>query len=256
MADRHNLFGLYIFLKNDGPVKFVFLFVVWQPSLLVLFSCCGCNLFGVLLWLSLFFFSGIGDPPAGSYRDPAKLVCRRPLGRLPVHLRDLGCRCWSQWLAGDPLLHEPLQGNGVGYSAAVFKDLSERHVDWRQVKSASFWSDGGRHFRSSAGIATIACRSLAKICAHSECLTAPPQAFVNFGLAAHFKNLADGAQAHVRSALNAAAAKDEISTIPSFISKCQQIFDSFSAGPARAPRFPCRFLDFRWSRRPDSCRSM
>ena len=126
----------------------------------------------------------------------------------------------------------------------IFEYALKHLVDWRPVRDLCWWSDGGRHFRASVPISTMAYRGLIHLCSHSEVVGHNHTVDLNFGLASHFKNAADGAQASLKGMLSEAAKTEPtISTIPQMLDRCRAIYDLHVEG-SRIGRMSCRFHDY------------
>ena len=87
-------------------------------------------------------------------------------------------------------------------------------------------------------------RAMQQLCALSKFTTHLHTCDINFGVASHFKNLCDGSQAHLRSALSECAAMKTMSDIPEMISRCAVLYSEYSADPHKPPRMPAEFHDF------------
>lgn len=130
------------------------------------------------------------------------------------------------------------------FSMHIFEYALKHLVDWRPVRDLCWWSDGGRHFRASVPISTMAYRGLIHLCSHSEVVGHNHTVDLNFGLASHFKNAADGAQASLKGMLSEAAKTEPtISTIPQMLDRCRAIYDLHVEG-SRIGRMSCRFHDY------------
>ena len=81
---------------------------------------------------------------------------------------------------------------------AVLQDVAESAVRWEDVQDCCVWSDGGRHFRSNGGIATTSMTLMQHMCTFSTATAHGHSVDICFGVPAHFKNLCDGSQAHLR----------------------------------------------------------
>lgn len=113
----------------------------------------------------------------------------------------------------------------------IMQHFLDTHVSWGAVREVVVWSDGGRHFRSRQGISTVLMMCLDRMCkawdpAGHRLL---PSAKCCFGVPAHFKNLADGKQAHLRQCLKEAASAVLISDLSQFIAETRKIWQQHSA---------------------------
>ena len=75
------------------------------------------------------------------------------------------------------------------YSLTIFRHLIESILDLRHARRIEWWSDGGRHFRSAAAIATMCLRGLEQIDKRSEHKDFNPCMAINFGCPNRFKNI-------------------------------------------------------------------
>ena len=117
-------------------------------------------------------------------------------------------------------------------------------LDVRNIKTACIWSDGGKHFRSACAISTVATRTLAKLCAEGSAEVRCPAVDIVFGIPAHFKNMCDGAQSHVRRGLAEIAKRELVSDIPQFIEKSAELWQTYQADPRRPSRLSATWVDF------------
>ena len=129
---------------------------------------------------------------------------------------------------------------GAAYSMAVHDFVSEHLIDWSQCGRSVVWSDGGKHFRSQAAIATVLCRQVSWLCSSGSAAYKTPSTEVNFGLACHFKNQCDGCQAQLRECLKEAAlgmpAGEVIADPQTMIEKCRRIYDERQVAVAPGSR--------------------
>ena len=108
------------------------------------------------------------------------------------------------------------------------------------------WSDGGKHFRCNATIATITLRGLEALATKSE-LGGLNTVDICFGVANHFKNRCDGAQAYCRAVLEEARKAEKISDIGEMIKQSRRIHAEHRADPSKEnvlERMPCEWIDF------------
>ena len=83
------------------------------------------------------------------------------------------------------------------------------------------------------------------LCKEGGFADVPPVVEIAFGLAAHFKNAADGQQAHLRAALDEAAkVPPVIADIESFITRTSKIFAEGRDLPGENSRMPASFHHF------------
>ena len=87
-------------------------------------------------------------------------------------------------------------------------------------------------------------RSMSQMCALSSHTDHLHTCDVNFGVASHFKNLADGSQAHLRSALSECAKSTEIHDIPGMIASCSALYTAYQSDTSKSPRMQATFHDF------------
>ena len=127
----------------------------------------------------------------------------------------------------------------------IFEHLCKNIIQWAPVSRMCIWSDGGRHFRSNQSIATLGCRAIEYLCRHSENRRELPEVSICYGVASHFKNACDGAQANLKTILDSIAQESTISTIPQMVEKSRELYDEFAAvkKPKRMPAFWHDFSD-------------
>ena len=123
---------------------------------------------------------------------------------------------------------------GSGYSAAAHRYvLQNAAIEWSRVAHFVAWSDGGRHFRSAAGISSLLVRSLEFICRLGGFAQIAPNATCVFGTPPHFKNACDGQQAVLWSMLAEASKSEVVSDIRGLMSCFRRLYESSSASSCR-----------------------
>ena len=141
------------------------------------------------------------------------------------------------------------------YSMWIYKQLINEVLNFSGVDHLQIWSDGGRHFRSSVGISTQLSQGIASLCLRSDRVHTTHEVSCNFGLAAHFKNACDGAQAHARNLLDEMAKGQIIKSIDSYVHEARKLYDVYAADPTRPPRMKATWkVVFPTESRKDFCK--
>lgn len=113
-----------------------------------------------------------------------------------------------------------------------WQHLLKKYVDLSSTEEIVWWSDGGRHFRAASPIATMLVQGMKSLCSRSE-LRVCHEVQLNFGVPAHFKNAADGAQAHARGVLQEMARSETISTLEQFVDRASRLYSEYREGNDR-----------------------
>ena len=93
------------------------------------------------------------------------------------------------------------------YSMTVFRDLLENQMNLKRCSKICWWSDDGRHVRSTGSISTMLLRGLQGLASRSELTGFNAQMTIAFGVPNHCKNVCDGCHSHIRSLLTDVAKK-------------------------------------------------
>ena len=118
------------------------------------------------------------------------------------------------------------------YSMAVWQDLLSR-LDLAPVRDIHWWNDGGKHFRSHAAVTTMMTRALQALCERSSHTTHLHETQTSFGVANHFKNAADGQQAHLKHLLREVAASRDVCDIETMIAECSALHEEHRGDPKK-----------------------
>ena len=127
---------------------------------------------------------------------------------------------------------------------SVMMDLTEKFISWEGVKDVCVWSVGGRHFRSICGISTVCTHMMKQLCQLSDYKRHNHVVDCCFGLASHFKNQCDGAQAHCRQLLDQVSRQTVVSDIPTMIRGVRALYDTYRADPGKPPAMPAHWHDY------------
>jgi hypothetical protein len=128
---------------------------------------------------------------------------------------------------------------GAAYTLAILRDALPR-IDLSDSDVFSGWSDGGKHFRCNATIATLGIQTLREMLKQSPC--EQPRVDNQFGVPKHFKNLCDGAFGQLKGVLKAGAAEKVIGDLPELIDLWRA---NHADSVARDPTvIPMEFIDF------------
>ena len=189
-------------------------------------------------------------------RNHTVVVCEQQIGSLCVHSGALDFDLQTSGVVlllasqgeGGFLQSQHLQGlvreaHRLA-KVALKKDDGKRKN--RKSHSLVVWSDGGKHFRCNATIATITLRGLECLSTKSE-LMGMGSVDICFGVPNHFKNRCDGAQAYCRAVLDEARKQEHISDIREFITHSRRIHEEHRADPSKEnvlERMPCEWIDF------------
>ena len=130
------------------------------------------------------------------------------------------------------------------YSMYIWKHIMENLVDLGPVQDICWWSDGGRHFRGTLPISTMAVNGISYLCQKSRHTAHQHTVDLNFGIPSHFKNQCDGAQAQARGILDEVAKKETVSTVPAFIEASRRLYEEYVGDKTRAPRMAATWHDF------------
>ena len=133
----------------------------------------------------------------------------------------------------------------VPYSMAIFEKLVMELIPLAGVRRISWWSDGGRHFRAHAAVATMCTQGISALASRSG-LGGCPSFQINFGVASHFKNVCDGCHSRVRSLLNEVARQKKVSNVTDFIREIRCLYDHYKAReePRKQMKISMQFHDF------------
>ena len=149
---------------------------------------------------------------------------------------------------GSPEIHfyiGRVKEKGAAYSMSIHEHVCQNHIKWSEVTNMVIWSDGGRHFRSNCGIATVACRTMEHLCLHGKVVAGKlPSLEVCFGLASHFKNQADGAQSQLRRCLAEAAKKEVISDCRTMVQRCREVYEETRRPGFESTRMKASFHEY------------
>ena len=129
------------------------------------------------------------------------------------------------------------------YSLSIFKTVLEKYIDFKSVRDICWWADGGRHFRAAQPISTMCFRGVETLCEKSGYDDCVYEVADNFGIPSHFKNRADGLQAHLRGLLEEVA-KKKISTIQEFVLESRSLYNEYAMDPRKKGRMPAYFHDY------------
>ena len=110
------------------------------------------------------------------------------------------------------------------------------------VRNATVWSDGGRHFRSNQGIASMSMYLMKSMCLGADMPRHCPTSKIVFGIPSHFKNVCDGMQGHLRYCLDEAAKLRVVSSVQDLIRECKNVWESHSVDSSDC--LPAHFHDY------------